>query len=420
LINKILERLYTTSGPFLSYFLLLLLCWVFLCAWISPSNSQAQTLAYSQGIAFEPRPDERFLSAFSGTPGELVILSVQADTRRKLRVLRAYGFQTQNGQLRWKQTLDSAQVGAWQHSPGKGGVVQSFENALASGLRGDRVIPLAYQYQVSLSPDGSRILAYAYDYSQKNLLARLAVFDTRGRLLQKEDVPVDNGALNYGFYVHNGGEIYVLNGNAAGDIQLIEYASRGQRYLMEVPGESGNRQQFRLQLTPTDAWVVNTVGRAGGITGTMISRFDLKNRSTSQVQYLPLPESVRALRPNLLAGCRVSNRNEVSIVLEQKNILGTGYQFRPDAVNDAAAWQSRKTMVQLGNQVMLTYDTLGVSLDEKRIRLDEKMADEKFYERVSFVVSPVPGLPTLLITEKQLIRLEKKGAAHQLNTYIFD
>ena len=349
-----------------------------------------------------------------------MILSVQADTRRRLRVLRAYGFQTQNGQLRWKQTLDSVQVGAWKHASGKGSVAQSFENALASGLKGDGIISLAYQYQVSLSPDRSRVLASAYNYSQKNLSAQLTMFDTRGKLLQREDVPVDNGAVNYGFYVHNGGEIYVLNGNAAGDIQLIEYASRGERYLMEVPGESGNRQQLRLQLTSTDAWVVNTVGRAGEIVGTMISRFVLKNRSTRQVQYLPLPESVRALRPNLLEGCRVNNRDEVSVVLAQKNIMGTNYQYRPDAVNDAAAWQSRKTMVQLGDQVMLTYDTLGISLDEKRLRVEEKMTDEKFYERVSFVVSPVPGLPELLINEKQFIRLEKKETAYQLNTYISD
>ena len=316
--------------------------------------------------------------------------------------------------------LDSARVGSWQPAPGKGSVAQTFENAVASGLSGNRVIPLGYQYQVHLSPDRSRVLAYAYDYSQKNLFARLAVFDPGGKLLQREDVPIDNGAVNYGFYVHNGGEIYVLNGNAAGDIQLIEYASRGERYLMEVPGGSGSRQQLHLQLTPTEAWVVSTVGQAGKIVGTMISRFDLKNRSTSQVQYLPLPETVNAVRPNVLAGCRVNNRRELSIVLEHKNNVGAGYQYRPDAVNDAAAWQNRKTMVQLGDQVMLTYDTLGVSLDEWRIRLEEKMPDERYYERVSFVVSPVPGLPELLMREKQWIRLEKKGTAYQLNTYISD
>jgi hypothetical protein len=154
--------------------------------------------------------------------------------------------------------------------------------------------------------------------------------------------------------------------------------------------------------------------------GAMISRFDLGHRSTSQVQYLPLPETVNAVRPNVLAGCRVNHRREISIVLEHKNIMGTGYQYRPDAVNDAAAWQNRKTMVELGGQVMLTYDTLGVSLDERRIRREEKMPDERYYERVSFVVSPFPGLPELLMSEKQWIRLEKKGTAYQLNTYLSD
>jgi hypothetical protein len=233
-----LKRLFRTLRPLSACFFLSIPGWVFLCVWLSPCVGQAQKLAHSQSIAFEPRPDERFLSAFFGSSDELVILAVQADLRRKLRILRAYGYQPQNGQLRWMQTLDSAQVGAWQHVPGKGAVAQSFENAVASGLRGDRVIPLGYQYQVRLSPDRSRVLAYAYDYSQKNLFARLAVFDTRGKLLQREEVPIDKGAVNYGFYVHNGGALYVLNGNAAGDIQLIEYASRGERYLMEVRAEA--------------------------------------------------------------------------------------------------------------------------------------------------------------------------------------
>lgn len=394
--------------------------WVFLCAWLLPLGGQSQQLAHSQTIAFEPQPGERFLSAFFGNSDELVILAVQADLRRRLRILRAYGYQAQNGQLRWRQTLDSARVGAWQSVPGKGSVAQSFENAVASGLRGDGVIPLAYQYQVRLSPDRSRVLAYAYDYSRQHLFAQLAVFDVRGKPLQREEVPIDNGAVNYGFYVHNGGEIYVLNGNAAGDIQLIEYASRGERYLMEVPGGSGSRRQLHLQLTPTEAWVVATVGPAGKMAGTMVSRFELKNRSTRQVQYLPLPETVNALRPNVLTGCRVNHRREVSIVLEHRNILGASYPYRPDAVNDAAAWQNRKTMVQLGDRVVLTYDTLGVSLDERRIRREEKMPGERYDERESFVVSPVPGLPELLLSEKQGIRLEKKGTAYQLNTYIWD
>jgi hypothetical protein len=181
-----------------------------------PLRVDAQKPIHSQAIAYKPRPDERFLSAFfrNNKPSapELVLVSQQADTRRSYKVLRAYGFQPGNGQLLWQKTLDSVSVGTWQSAAGKGTVAQSFENAVASGIRNDRVIPLAYQYQVRFSPDGKRLLAYSYDYSSKNLFARIVVFDGQWNVQRQEELPLDNGTVNYGIYLQDQGQIYVLNG----------------------------------------------------------------------------------------------------------------------------------------------------------------------------------------------------------------
>jgi hypothetical protein len=389
-----------------------------------PLRVDAQKPIHSQAIAYQPRPDERFLSAFFRgirTPApELILLSEQADVRRSYKVLKAYGFQPGNGQLLWQKTLDSVSVSIWQSAAGKGTVAQSFENAIASGIRNDHVIPLAYQYQVRFSPDGKRLLAYSYDYSRKNLFARIVVFDEQWNLQRQEELPLDNGTVNYGIYLQNQGQIYVLNGTEKGDIRLIEHAPGNQRHLMEVPGGNSPRSQLRLTFTPQEAWVINTVDQPAGIAGLMFTRFSLADHSTSQVQYLPLPASTKADRPNVLAGSRVNNRAEVSLVLERKNVLGSGFEYRTDAVNDPIGWQSRKTMVQLGTQVLLTYDTLGVSLNEKVITRQEKVSDERFYDQLSFVVSPEPGIPELLITEKEFVRFEKVGATYQLNTYTND
>jgi len=389
-----------------------------------PLRVDAQKPTHSQTIAYQPRPGERFLSAFSrnNKPAvpELVLISQQADTRRTYKVLRAYGFQPETGRLLWQKTLDSARVGTWQSAAGKGTVAQSFENAVASGIRNDRVIPLAYQYQVRFSPDGKRLLAYSYDYSRKNLFAHVVVFDEQWNLHRQEELPLDNGTVNYGIYLQNQGQVYVLNGTEKGDIRLIEHATGNQRHLMEVPGGNSSRSQLQLTFTPQEAWVINTVDQPAGIAGVMFTRFSLTDHSTSQVQYLPLPASLKADRPNVLAGSRVNNRAEVSCVLERKNVLGSGFEYRPDAVNDPTGWQSRKMMVQLGSQVLLTYDTLGVSLNEKVIARQEKIADERFYDQLSFVVSPEPGMPELLITEKEFVRFEKVGDTYQLNTYTND
>ena len=104
-------------------------------------------------------------------------------------------------------------------------------------------------------------------------------------------------------------------------------------------------------------------------------------------------------------------------MLENKNILSSGFAYRPAAVNDLATWQVRKAMVQLEKAVAVTYDTLGISLDERIIPRDEKTDAEDAYRQVSFVVNPQPALPESLISEKQFIRLERTKGPFKLNTY---
>ena len=67
---------------------------------------------------------------------------------------------------------------------------------------------------------------------------------------------------------------------------------------------------------------------------------------------------------------------------------------------------------------MLTYDTLGVVLDERVIRRNEKVNAEEVPNGFSRVVFPEPGLNQGLITESKVIRLEAKKGTFQLNTYL--
>ncbi|MES2731046.1 MAG: hypothetical protein V4714_04830 [Bacteroidota bacterium] len=399
--------------------------WLFsLVGWLIIPASAQQRLP-STAIDFEPQANERFLSAFlrkpilktGQQPEELVLFSVVADTRSKRSILKVSGFDASQGKDLWHKNLDSNQVHSWLALAGKGAVAQSFENAVANGLRGNEAIPLEYQYLTSFSPDGNRILVYTYDYSQKSLLARTSLFDRDWRLVHHENIRLDKQAINYGLFVNNEGSIFILNTDRATDIQLIEYLPQtNERYLMEVPGGSTTRRDLRLAFIDNEAWVISTVENKSGVTGLMLIRFDMKTRTTLQVQFISLPESLKTSPFNELVGIRINNRREISVVLDNRNILSSGYVYNPRLVNNATQWKPRKSMVQLGNCALITYDTLGVSLDEQLLRREEKISDDDFYQRVSYVVSPQPGLPESLITEKQWRRLEKTKDKYYLTT----
>ncbi len=385
------------------------------------SSVEAQTLDKSVTLGFQ-LPSNEFFTSVLLKKNELVLFSVAVDTKRKQSTLKAYGLDAGNGEFRWKRSLDSVSVGKWQPAIEKGTIAQTFDNAVASGLRGDQAVPLLYQYRVTTSPDGNRILAYFYDYSQPNLAARTLLFDSQLSRLRNEVIPLDNRVTNHGFFVNNQGELLIMNNNGDGDIQLLQYDfDSGNRFLLEVPGSTSPGGQFRLQLSGDEAWVINTSDHFNRISGIILTRFNLKNHTTTQVQYLPLSESLRAALGSSshyeLSGCRISPRKELSLVLENKNILSSGFTYRPSAVNDLATWQPRKAMVQLEKAVAVTYDTLGISLDERIIPRDEKIDAEDAYRRVSFVVNPQTALPEWLISEKQFIRLERTRGSFKLNTY---
>ncbi|MBC7920533.1 MAG: hypothetical protein H7Z75_05525 [Ferruginibacter sp.] len=383
----------------------------------------AQKRVGSVSLSFQPQANEHVQSALLRN-NELVVFSVRVDTKRRQSTLRGYGFDPQGGTLRWSRNLDSVKVDPWLAVAGKGTVAQSFDNAVASGLRGDQAVPLDYQYYLSFSPDAGRILAYVYDYSRKNLLARALLFDGEVGLLHRESLPIDNRTVNHGLGVNQEGDVFILNSNPEGDLQLeVGNLQTAERSLLEVPGGSGARQQFLLQFIPGEAWVMNTVGNAALPQGTMFTRFDLKSKTTVQAEYLPLPESVKAAVADgggflELTGCRVNFRKEVSMLLEKRNLLSASYAYQPHAVNNPANWRARKAVVQTGNAAVLTYDTLGVVLDERVIRRNEKVNAEEVPNDFSYAVFPRPGLDQELTTEGRVIRLEARKGTFQLNTYL--
>ena len=387
------------------------------------SVAHAQKLVDSVSLSFQLPANEHVRSALL-RKDELVVFSVRVDTKRRQSTLRGYGFDSRDGTLRWSRNLDSVRVDPWLAVAGKGTVAQSFDNAIASGLRGDQAVPLDYQYHLSFSPGADRILAYVYDYSQKNLFARTLSFDGEVRLLHRESFPIDNRTVNHGLGVDQEGNVFILNSNPESDLQLVVgNPQTGERSLLEVPGGSGPRHHFLLRFIPGEAWVVNTVGNDALPQGIMFTRFDLKSRTTVQAEYLPLPESLKAAVADgsgflELTDCRVNFRKEVSVLLEKRTLLSASQAYQPHAVNSPVNWRARKAVVQTGNAAVLTYDTLGVVLDERVIRRNEKVNAEEVPNGFSRVVFPEPGLNQGLITESKVIRLEAKKGTFQLNTYL--
>jgi hypothetical protein len=137
---------------------------------------------------------------------ELILLSVIHNTEAKLSTFKAYAFDPVTGAKKWDKALDRLKITDWVGIKYKGAVKESFHNAIGSSLSRNYTTPLQYQYDIKFSPDSSKILSYIYDYGQKNLMAKVKVYDKEFNALDSAMISIDNNFISYGIYPNNQGE----------------------------------------------------------------------------------------------------------------------------------------------------------------------------------------------------------------------
>jgi len=306
---------------------------------------------------------------------ELCLFSEIHDWFNKKKALKVYFYNLETGALIKEKTLDQQTVAPWLESAGKGSTKESFESAVSSSLVHNFNTPLEYQYSIEFSPNGKVILIYSIDYSLKNLIANTIILDDKLEVLQSGKVSIDNNFINYGIYVNNRQELYILNCDKQGRIVVVRFDMQTRDViLLDIQSSFTKRESLKFNfLNDDEVYVANMIVSSKKLTGVMYSKFDFKERIVEKLNFYDLSDGIKSTSVAVRNSTKLFSSQEdwmnyqitdfylneyekIIVVLEKRNIEAVGYAFDGAAVNDVKNWQERLGKVHTESVLMISFN----------------------------------------------------------------
>lgn len=305
---------------------------------------------------------------------EIILFTVIHNQESGESKLQAYGFDLASGKKNWDKTLMSMQVGAYQSARNKGGVEETFENAIASGLSKDYIVPFEYQYELSFSPDGNKLLVYCFDYTKPNLIASACIYDKEFNKVMEGMVPIDNNFINYGIFLNDRGDVYILNVDKLGRIVVIQYnMDTKDGKLLDIQYASTQRESLRFHIHKDDEVYVGSVNTAGGkMRGVMYSKFNFEKNLVEKINFHDLSDGLVQTADALRSGKNFRSENwehfemthfvvnryeKVLMVLEKREIFNTPeYMYKTEAILEPERWKERMAKINAEALVMVSFN----------------------------------------------------------------
>jgi hypothetical protein len=304
---------------------------------------------------------------------DIILLSVIHNTEAKLSTFKAYAFDPATGTKKWEKPLDRLKITDWVGIKFKGAVKESFHNALGSTMTSNYVTPLQYQYQVKFSPDSSKIISYIYDYGQKNLMAKVKVYDRQLNILDSAMVSIDNNFISYGIYPNNKGEIFIVNVDRLGRVVIIKYVIKTKEAkLLDIQYASSNRESLRVQVLSDDIVYLANINTANGkLVGVMYSKFNFASSLIEKINFHELSEGLKqTINTTRQSGKKpeenwlnyeitdfIMNKYEkIILVLEKKELTGPGYAYNAEAVNEQSSWLEKEVRINIEGVIFFSFN----------------------------------------------------------------
>lgn len=332
------------------------------------------SLNVKYSIPLRVSPDEDFLELFANDK-DIILLSVIHDMYKKASTLKAYIFDLATGQLKEEKPLQESPVKPWAEVKYKGAVKESFTESMEACNNLNFITPPDYKYYIQFSPDRSKFVAYLFDYSQKNLFAKSALYNTSLELLSEGVVPIDNNFVNYGLYPNNRGEIYILNVDKLGRVVLIQYnLSSKDHKLLDVQYSSTNRESLRLKMLNDDVvYVANTNVQEGSLVGVMYAKFNFKSNLIEKLNYHEISTGLKqtvstAREVNSYLQNEEDWRNyeitdfimnefeKIILVLEKRENGGGAFFYDGGSVQDIKRWNEKISKVSTEGVLLFSFN----------------------------------------------------------------
>lgn len=303
------------------------------------------------------------------------LFTVVHNTRAFTSQCKVYEYSIVDGSLKGEKVLHEFKVNPWSQDIGKAMVEESFNTAINSSQPRDFVTPLEYTYQIQFSPNKGKFILYIYDYSQRNLLAQACIYDDELNLLTKGIVPIDNNFVNYGLYLNNRGEVFILNADKMGRVALIRYNMETKdNIFLDIASSASKRYNFKLRfLNDDEVYIMNLSARSNKLSGFMYSKFNFKEKSIDKINHHDLSEGLQQTSKILrssnksyaaeddwenynIADLYLNEYEKIIVVLEKQKIESPTFNFQPNTVNNVANWYEKTGKVNIGPMILYSFN----------------------------------------------------------------
>ncbi len=320
-------------------------------------------------------PDNEEIKEMYYLNNKIFIVFIIHDTEEQTSTLLAKSYDLSNGSELESITLRQTKIGKWHEENKKGAVKLTFENYVGSVIGQNYITPPDYQYEITFSPDSSKILTYIFDYSQKTLVAQCVVYDNKLQKIKEGNIPIDNNFVNYGLYLNNAGEVIILNGDRLGRIVVVEYnlEDHSNKFL-DIQYASAFREGLKLKIVSNDIiYVGNVVTNKNGILlAAMYSKFNFKTQRVEKVNYHTISDSLKQVANDVrnaskfhgeenwmnyeLTDFIIDAQERVTMVLEKREIQSKDFTYNHAGVLDIYQWIERTGKVSAEAIVVMCFD----------------------------------------------------------------
>ena len=326
-------------------------------------------------VEIDAESNEEFKDLFFNGK-ELVLLTVVHLETQAKTVLNAYGYNTETGAKLYAKELESYTVAAWNENIHKGKVKESFIDVICEHTNAPFITPFEYKHHLVFSPDGTKFLSYVFNYGASSLTANVNIYDAYGNKLKSGKVGIDNEYVNYGIYINNKAELFVLNASNGGKVNFIKFDVDTKDFsIVELPATSFQKDDFHVRFLSDNKIVVgNTeLNYKGAFSGILYSVFDFESQkveksifqeynATMKAKHVEARKAIKSIKNEEnwldydLVYFNLEQDGRIIFVLEKRSLYADGYPHIARGTFDKSHNQALEGHVQAEGIIMFSFN----------------------------------------------------------------
>jgi len=304
-------------------------------------------------------------------------------------------------------TLISESISEWLEKESKATVKETFQNAILSIQYAHYVVPLEFKYQIKFSPDSSKIITYRFDYSQKKLWVKAKIYSRDFKLFKKGEVPVDDYFICYGMDVNDEGGVILYKANEIGRVVAVrlDLATNEFKYVGLYTTNSTRDNLTLYQQDINHLYMAKLNRKNESFVGITFSRFNFSKEKVDETRFQAfestfktglIEEMKKEKIPNIdkdwyhyeLTDFFIDSDSNRIIVVEERNIISSDFEYKPEMVEKKENWVPRIGRVKAGVLLIFVFDKDNHLIYKKGIIKNQDIDATDGLNTVSYVANP--------------------------------